>query len=156
MKNINGLLVAAFNVLAFALMVSGCAPAVQIGAGLAGSLAGDTLNSSKQSSENGQPVFIEAHHIGNSTVRVFTQFIAFDRNQDFLKIDAYDQDGKKVGGIMRGNQTQVNKYLKEMNANEKKDYINAQFLEVDIDLTPIFAERFDITFSSALDGASSK
>lgn len=112
------------------LMLFGCSPSQIIAVALEGTgVVGRSLGKSEPK-ENGQPIFIEEHQVGNSMVRVFTQFI----DRDFLKFDAYDKNNKKIKTLMRGNQDQVKKYLKEMNAEKKREYIRAQFLDDDIDL----------------------
>ena len=90
MKYINGLFVTVLSVLAFAL-ISGCAPAVQIGASLGGDLAADML---KKSDIRGydhrwlrEGKEIERHKIGGYEVLV-SDGRADD--EDYIFFSAYD------------------------------------------------------------------
>lgn len=106
-------------------LLYGCAPA-QIatgGAELAILLGSIHTNSEEDSA----PVFVEEIDIGNRIIRVFVLYVA-NAKKDFLSFNCYDNNGNKIGKILRGDQSQVKKYLNKMSVEEKKTFIKEQFL----------------------------
>jgi len=133
-------------VIIIVLVVSGCAPAIQLGIGLGGSLASHMLkspNNSISSSEK-QPDFVlgeeqERIIIGKYEIRISNGYfkdipckhlIAYNNGQDIGKSIAFSK--KSPDDI------EIIKRFQQMNNAEKKDFIKDQFQKIaNFDLGPI-------------------